>query len=82
MPKSLKKPSRTTRLRILCIWRRCKCLLCRADPIQGAKVNVVGTAVVFEAVKKHADQIQGYTYAELGRRLWSDGHVPARSPGE
>jgi len=35
----------------------------RADPIQGAKVNVVGTAVVFESVKRHADQIQGFVYA-------------------
>lgn len=35
----------------------------RADPIQGAKVNVVGNTVVFETVKRHADQVQGLAYA-------------------
>lgn len=35
----------------------------RADPIQGARVNVVGTAVVFETVKRHANQIHGFAYA-------------------
>ncbi len=35
----------------------------RADPILGARVNVVGTAVVFETVKRHADQVQGLAYA-------------------
>lgn len=35
----------------------------RADPILGMKVNVVGTTIVFETVKRHADQIQGLAYA-------------------
>src|SRR6187399_2266057 len=35
----------------------------RADPIQGARVNVVGTAVVLETVKRHTNQIQGFAYA-------------------
>ena len=35
----------------------------RARPILGARVNVVGTAIVFETVKRHADQIRGLTYA-------------------
>jgi nucleoside-diphosphate-sugar epimerase len=35
----------------------------RADPIQGARVNVVGTAVVLETVKRQANQIQGFAYA-------------------
>lgn len=32
---------------------------CRADPPRGAYVNVVGTANVFEAVKRRAGQIEG-----------------------
>ena len=35
----------------------------RARPIVGARVNVVGTAIVFETVKRHADQVRGLTYA-------------------
>lgn len=35
----------------------------RADPIAGARVDVVGHAVVLEGVKRHADQIQGLVYA-------------------
>lgn len=35
----------------------------RADPILGARVNVVGTTIVFETVKQHAQQVQGLTYA-------------------
>lgn len=35
----------------------------RARPILGARVNVVGTAIVFETVKRHADQIRGLAYA-------------------
>lgn len=35
----------------------------KARPVVGARVNVVGTAIVFETVKKHADQVRGLTYA-------------------
>jgi nucleoside-diphosphate-sugar epimerase len=35
----------------------------RADPVQGARVNVVGTTIVFETAKRHADQVRGLTYA-------------------
>ncbi|MGI9253703.1 MAG: NAD-dependent epimerase/dehydratase family protein, partial [Thermomicrobiales bacterium] len=35
----------------------------RANPILGAQVNVVGSAVVFETAKKHASQVNGVTYA-------------------
>jgi len=35
----------------------------RADPILGARVNVVGTTIVFETAKQHAQQVQGLTYA-------------------
>lgn len=35
---------------------------CRADPVLGTSVNVVGTTVIFETVKRHAAQIQGLAY--------------------
>ncbi|MBX3010500.1 MAG: NAD(P)-dependent oxidoreductase [Caldilineaceae bacterium] len=35
----------------------------RADPILGMRVNVVGTTIVFETVKRYADQIQGLAFA-------------------
>jgi UDP-glucuronate 4-epimerase len=35
----------------------------RANPVQGARVNVVGTTVVFETAKRHADQVRGLVYA-------------------
>jgi UDP-glucuronate 4-epimerase len=35
----------------------------RANPVLGAKVNVVGTAIVFESARKLVDQIQGLAYA-------------------
>lgn len=36
---------------------------CRADPALGARVNVVGTVNVFEAVKARMDRIPGVAYA-------------------
>ena len=36
--------------------------VCRADPILGAKVNVIGTLAVFEAVKQLQGQIQRLVY--------------------
>jgi len=35
---------------------------CRADPILGAKVNVIGTLAVFEAVRSLGEQIQRLVY--------------------
>lgn len=35
----------------------------RADPIGGARVNVVGTTTVLEAVRRHQDQVQQLVYA-------------------
>ena len=37
--------------------------ICRADPLLGARVNVIGTLAVFEAVKAHTPQIQRLVYA-------------------
>jgi nucleoside-diphosphate-sugar epimerase len=36
---------------------------CRADPQRGARVNVLGTVVVFEAVKARLNRIPGLAYA-------------------
>ena len=36
---------------------------CRADPERGARVNVLGTVVVFEAVKARREQIPGLAFA-------------------
>src|SRR5262245_22258484 len=36
---------------------------CRADPLLGAKVNVLGTLAVFEAVKAHQPQVKRLVYA-------------------
>ena len=35
----------------------------RARPVVGARVNVVGTAIVFETVKRHRDRVRGLAYA-------------------
>jgi nucleoside-diphosphate-sugar epimerase len=37
--------------------------VCRADPLLGARVNVLGTLTVFEAVRQLKDQIQRLVYA-------------------
>jgi UDP-glucuronate 4-epimerase len=36
---------------------------CRADPVRGSLVNVLGTVVVFEAVKARRDRIAGLAFA-------------------
>jgi len=36
---------------------------CQADPIAGARVNVIGTLAVFEAARRFPDQIQRIVYA-------------------
>jgi UDP-glucuronate 4-epimerase len=35
----------------------------KADPIQGARVNVVGTTIVFETARRHSDRVRGLSYA-------------------
>src|SRR5262245_51454179 len=37
--------------------------ICRADPLLGAKVNVLGTLAVFEAVRQLGGQVQRLVYA-------------------
>ncbi len=36
---------------------------CRADPVLGAQVNVVGTAIVLEAARRMDGQVRGISYA-------------------
>ena len=40
--------------------------VCRADPMLGAKVNVLGTLAVFEAVRAAGPQIERLVYASSG----------------
>jgi len=35
----------------------------RANPVVGARVNVVGSTIVLETARRHADQVQGICYA-------------------
>jgi nucleoside-diphosphate-sugar epimerase len=37
--------------------------VCRADPLLGARVNVLGTLAVFEAVRQAGGQVEGLVYA-------------------
>ncbi len=37
--------------------------LVRADPVQGARVNVAGTTIVLETAKRHMSQVRGLVYA-------------------
>ena len=49
----------------------------RADPIQGARVNVVGTTIVLETVKQHREQVGGLCYASsIGVFGSVDGYPP------
>ena len=49
----------------------------RADPIRGARVNVVGTTIVFETARRHADQVRGLAFASsIGVYGPSDEYPP------
>ena len=50
---------------------------CRADPILGAKVNVLGTLAVFEAVKAAGDQIKRLVYASSAAVFGGPDKYPA-----
>jgi UDP-glucuronate 4-epimerase len=55
--------------------------LVKADPVLGARVNVVGTATVFEAVKRRRDRIPGVTYASTAAVFAPDDPSPAPESG-
>jgi UDP-glucuronate 4-epimerase len=54
---------------------------CRADPVLGARVNVVGTANVFEAVKQRLGRIPGVAYASSAAVYGPDDPSPAPESG-
>jgi UDP-glucuronate 4-epimerase len=54
---------------------------CRADPVLGARVNVVGTVNVFEAVKERLDRILGVAYASSAAIYGPDDPSPAPESG-
>jgi UDP-glucuronate 4-epimerase len=54
---------------------------CRADPVLGARVNVVGTVNVFEAVKERLARIPGVAYASSAAVYGPDDPSPAPESG-
>jgi nucleoside-diphosphate-sugar epimerase len=52
---------------------------CRADPILGAKVNVLGTLAVFEAIKALGEQVQRLVYASSAAVFGPPEDYPAGS---
>ena len=50
---------------------------CRADPLLGAKVNVLGTLAVFEAVKAAGDQMKRLVYASSAAVFGGPDKYPA-----
>ena len=54
---------------------------CKADPALGARVNVVGTVNVFEAVKQRLDRIPGVVYASSAAVFAPDDPAPAPETG-
>ena len=54
---------------------------CRTDPVLGARVNVVGTVNVFEAVKQRPDRIPGVAYASSAAVYGPGDPSPAPESG-
>ncbi|HEY1186539.1 MAG TPA: NAD(P)-dependent oxidoreductase [Gemmata sp.] len=55
---------------------------CRADPLLGAKVNVLGTLAVFEAVKGAGAQVQRLVYASSAAVFGGPDKYPAGAQGD
>jgi len=53
--------------------------VCRADPLLGARVNVVGTLTVFEAVRLSEGQLQRLVYASSAAVFGPPEHYPKHS---
>lgn len=58
---------------------------CKADPVLGARVNVVGTVNVFEAAARHPDQVRRVVYASSAAvygppQLYSSNVVDETAP--
>jgi len=54
---------------------------CRAEPVLGARVNVVGTVTLFEAVKARRDRISGLAYASSTAVYNASDSSPAPESG-
>jgi nucleoside-diphosphate-sugar epimerase len=54
---------------------------CRADPVLGGRVNVLGTVNVFESVKERLDHIPGVAYASSAAVYGPDDPSPAPESG-
>ncbi len=57
----------------------------KADPLQGVKVNVLGTAVVLETLRRNKEQIKGFAYASSAgvygpSAMYPDGVIKHDSP--
>src|SRR4051812_17188278 len=50
---------------------------CRADPLLGAKVNVLGTLAVFEAVRAAREQVRRLVYASSAAVFGPPGDYPS-----
>jgi nucleoside-diphosphate-sugar epimerase len=55
---------------------------CRADPMLGAKVNVLGTLAVFEAVRAAGTQVKRLVYASSAAVFGGPDKYPAGSQGD
>src|SRR5205814_7832248 len=56
---------------------------CRADPILGARVNVLGTLAVFEAVRRAADRVKRLVYASSAAVFGPpDAYPPGPQPDD
>ena len=54
---------------------------CKADPILGAKVNVLGTLAVFEAIRRTGGRVKRLVYASSAAVFGSpDKYPPGRQP--
>ena len=54
---------------------------CRADPILGAKVNVLGTLAVFEALRAAGGQVKRLVYASSAAVFGAPDKYPQRADG-
>ncbi|MGL4553270.1 MAG: NAD-dependent epimerase/dehydratase family protein [Gemmataceae bacterium] len=56
--------------------------ICRADPILGAKVNVLGTLAVFEAAKAHQPAVRRVVYASSAAVFGPQSDYPRGGVGD
>ncbi len=54
--------------------------VCRADPIRGARVNILGTLAVFEAVRQAAGQVERLVYASSAAVFGPPDAYPSDAP--